>query len=81
MSVYPGDRVRVIAMPDDPAPLEPGTEGTVQSINDYGQISVAWDNGRSLMLLADVDTFEVVNLCFCCAGPVNECDCGGNGDA
>lgn len=49
-----GDRVRIVSrMTDDPNPMELGTEGTVRRVSDFGdwgQVSVAWDNGRSLML-------------------------------
>jgi hypothetical protein len=54
-----GDRVRVTGvMKDDPNPMEVGAEGTVTFVNEY-QIAVAWDNGRSLMLLPE-DPFIVL---------------------
>ncbi|MCP1540114.1 DUF4314 domain-containing protein [Methylorubrum extorquens] len=61
----PGQRIRLIEMPNDPCPVEAGTLGTVTGINKdpfHGrhQISVKWDNGRSLMLVFGVDKFEVV---------------------
>lgn len=64
----PGDRVRVTGiMPNDPAPMEVGAEGTVEDIGSsdlvFGheavQIFVKWDNGRGLILLS-TDPFEVV---------------------
>lgn len=61
----PGQRVRVTGiLPDDPAPLAIGEEGTVRMVfNDnhpqFTQISVKWDSGRTLFLLPD-DPFEVV---------------------
>ena len=60
-----GDRVRMTGvMRDDPQPIEVGAEGTVTYVNDGGphgfiQYSVAWDNGRTLMLLKD-DPFTVI---------------------
>lgn len=58
----PGDRIRLVAMPDDPAPIEPGTEGTVRRVNETTrQIDVAWDNGRGLFLVIDVDEWEVID--------------------
>lgn len=59
-----GDRIRMVGvMPDDPAPIEVGTEGEVTgiggSIGGRVQIFVDWDNGRSLILL-DTDPFRVV---------------------
>lgn len=64
----PGDRIRVTGlMPDDPAPMPIGAEGTVTAVNAFGdgptnvQVSVDWDgNGRTLMLLGS-DPFVVIN--------------------
>lgn len=57
--VDPGTRIRLVEMVDDPDPIEPGTMGTVIRGNG-AQISVDWDNGRSLGLLVHIDRFEVV---------------------
>ena len=54
-----GTRIRLVSMPNDPAPIEPGTEGTVEGGNG-GQLWVKWDNGRALMLAVGVDTYEVI---------------------
>jgi hypothetical protein len=64
--VTKGDRVKITGvMADDPAPMEVGTEGTVDYVHDGGggigkQISVKWDNGRSLFLLPH-DPFVVIS--------------------
>ena len=61
----PGDRVRMTGvMPDDPAPLAVGEEGTVTDVFNvedrrFTQISVEWDSGRSLLLLPN-DPFQVI---------------------
>jgi hypothetical protein len=62
----PGDRVRLVAMPDDPHPIPLGTTGTVTSVRKCGsgrdawfQVDVAWDNGRTLMLVVPPDEIEV----------------------
>jgi hypothetical protein len=58
----PGDRIRLLSMPDDPDPLPAGSLGTVQRVTDI-QIAVRWDNsGRSLMLCPDADRFEVLPM-------------------
>jgi len=61
--VKPGDRVKLIAMPDDPDPILPGSTGTVAQVTggDFPQIQVEWDDGRCLSLLPGVDQFEVVS--------------------
>lgn len=55
-----GTRVECVCMPDDPRPIEPGTRGTVQFVDDVGDIHVAWDNGRGLALVPGVDHFKIV---------------------
>ena len=58
-----GDRVRVTApLPHDIDTIDAGAEGIVTHVFNHGswfQISVAWDNGRKLMLL-DIDHYEIV---------------------
>jgi hypothetical protein len=63
----PGDRIRLVSMPDDPDPIEPGSEGTVLDVTDLQglgkssfQISVDWDNGRRLCLI-ERDTWEKID--------------------
>jgi hypothetical protein len=61
----PGDRIRLINMPDDPNPIEPNTTGTVMSIDtinmfDEDHLNVDWDNGRDLSLIVGVDEFDVI---------------------
>lgn len=58
---YPsGTMVRLIEMPDDPYPIEPGTFGRVEMVDDIGDIIVKWENGRGLNLIPGVDRFEKV---------------------
>jgi len=52
-----GDRIELLAMPDDPNPVPVGTKGTVEWVNDvdlggerFTQAGVRWENGSSLML-------------------------------
>ena len=61
-SVQIGDRVRMIHMPDDPDPIPAGSTGTVTRVTDgpLAQVSVDWDNGRSLSLVPGTDQFEVI---------------------
>ena len=59
-----GDRIRLIAIPEDPDPIPPGTTGTVTAVRNYGtwsQVDVDWDNGRKLMLAVPPDQFEILS--------------------
>ena len=62
-----GDRIRLIAMQDDPDPIQIGELGTVTDCRRNGggkdawyQVDVAWDNGRTLMLVSPPDQFEII---------------------
>ncbi len=59
---YPkGTRVAIVQMNEDPEPVPVGTKGTVDVVDDLGQIHVNWDNGRTLAIIPDVDEFLVIN--------------------
>jgi len=65
MNAHKGDRIRLDFMGPDPDPIAPGATGTVNSDpTRFGsgpwQVSVAWDNGRSLMLACPPDQFTVL---------------------
>ena len=55
----PGDRIRLIYMEDSQAvPAE--TCGTIDYIDDIGQLYMKWDNGRTLAVNLDEDIIEKV---------------------
>lgn len=54
-----GTRVRLIQM-DDSQAVPSGTLGTVDHIDDDGQLHMKWDNGRTLALIYGVDQFETI---------------------
>ena len=61
-----GDRIRLVSMTGDPDPIPVGQLGMVVSVSRHGsgkdawnQIDVAWDNGRTLMLVCPPDEFEI----------------------
>lgn len=58
-AAYPvGTRLELISMDDPYAPVPPGTRGMVQYVDDIGQIGMKWDNGRTLPLNSDEDSFR-----------------------
>lgn len=59
--MYPqGTRIELIHMDDPYAPVPSGTKGTVEFVDDMGQIAMKWDNGRTLALIPEVDAFEII---------------------
>ena len=59
--MYPeGTRIELISMDDPYAPIEPGTKGTVISVDDMGTIHMQWDNGRTLGIVPGEDNFKVI---------------------
>ena len=57
---YPeGTRICVDSM-DDYCPIESGTCGTVEFVDDAGTLHCKFDNGRTLGVIPDVDNFHVV---------------------
>jgi len=67
VNIKPGDRIELVAMPDDPYPIPVGTRGTVEAVHPMrmdvpGQVQlwVKWDNGRSLMPIVPPDQVRVV---------------------
>ena len=58
----PGTRLELISMGKDPDPVPPGTRGTVERVNSYGDIEMSWDNGRSLSLIPGEDNFRKLTM-------------------
>lgn len=55
---YPvGTRIRLDSMQDPYAPVEAGTTGKLDYIDDAEQFHMKWDNGRVLALIPGVDSF------------------------
>ena len=58
--LYPkGTKIKLINMKDKFAPPS-GTIGTVDFVDDIGQIHVKWESDGSLALIIGEDNFEVI---------------------
>ena len=53
----PGTRILLEHMADKFA-VPNGTRGTVDHVDDAGQIHMKWDNGRTLALVPQIDSFR-----------------------
>ena len=59
--MYPkGTRIELIYMNDPYSPVPDGTKGTVTHVDDMGQIHMKWDNGRTLALVPQEDSFRKI---------------------
>lgn len=58
--MYPkGTKVVLNYMEGEPR-MKSGLKGVVSMVDDIGQIHVNWENGSSLALNIDVDSFNVI---------------------
>ena len=58
---YPeGTRICLDQMNDDPFPVESGTFGKVDHVDDIGTLHCIFDNGRTLGVIPDVDKFHKI---------------------
>jgi hypothetical protein len=55
-----GMQIKLVNMVD-PQPVPPGTIGTIEGVDDFGDLLVKWENGSSLKLLFEVDEFEMLS--------------------
>ena len=63
-TIYPsGTRIQLIKMADPPEtdPIAPGSKGTIDHVDDAGQLQMRWDSGRSLALIPGVDQYKVLS--------------------
>ena len=59
--MYPkGTRIELLSMSNDPRPVASGTRGTVQFVDDIGQLQVAFDDGRKIGVVPGEDSFRVL---------------------
>ena len=55
-----GTIIELIDMRDEWSNLRPGDIGTVQYVDDAGQIQMRWRRGSRLALIPGVDSFKIV---------------------
>ena len=55
-----GTRIRLNHMDDPYHPVADGALGTVEHVDDAGQIHMKWDDGGCLALVPDEDDFEII---------------------
>lgn len=55
---YPQGTVIQLGQMKDEAGMPSGLKGTVEFVDDAGQIHMRWENGRSLPLIPGVDSFH-----------------------
>ena len=54
----PGTRIMLLSMNDPHNPVESGTRGTVEYVDDVGTLHMKWDNGQGFGLVPDADKFR-----------------------
>ena len=58
---YPvGTRIELRRMCNEEPGMYPGLCGTVIGVDDQPSLIMKWDNGRSLSLFPDLDSFSVI---------------------
>lgn len=55
-----GMRVELIQMEDPHTKLKKGDKGTVDFVDDIGQLHVKWDSGSTLALIPGVDIWKLI---------------------
>jgi hypothetical protein len=53
-----GKRVELILCTDEFTALTPGTQGTIDHVDDVGTLFVKWDNGSTLGLIPGIDKWK-----------------------
>lgn len=56
----PGTKIVLEHMADEKYPVPPKTIGTVKYVDDMGNVQVTWQNGSSLALIPEADTFTLL---------------------
>ncbi len=57
-----GTKIELIKMYDLLAPVEAGTKGIIEKVDEQGTLYVKWENGRTLHLIVGIDEFKIINI-------------------
>jgi hypothetical protein len=55
-----GKRIKLVLIDDKYTDLKPGDMGTVEFVDDIGNIHMKWDNGGTLALIPEIDLYEII---------------------
>lgn len=55
-----GKRIELIHTDDEYTKITPGTQGTINHIDDTGTIFASWDDGSKLGLIPTIDKFKII---------------------
>ncbi len=55
-----GKKVELIKCTDEYTKIQPGSLGTISSIDDAGTVFVNWDNGSRLGLIPGIDKWKIL---------------------
>ena len=58
MTTISGARIRLVSTADPHTRLQPGTLGTIRRVDMLGTVHVRWDDGSTLGLIPEEDTWE-----------------------
>lgn len=61
-TVLPNTRIRLNYTTDKFTDLVAGSEGTISHVDDACTIHVNWDNGSTLGLVPDEDSWEIISF-------------------
>lgn len=59
---YPSEtKIKLLKTLEDPQPIEAGSIGEVDYVDDGGNIHMNWENGSTLSLIEEADSFEIIS--------------------
>lgn len=61
-TVLPGSRIRLKHTTDQYTKLVAGAEGTIDHVDDACTIHVKWDDGSTLGLVPEEDSWEIISF-------------------